>query len=115
MLALLNWLMGALIAFSGFCALACLVSLVITIAFSFRSLSCLRHAVAQIIFSFVSLGVCWLLVRISEAIANHTGHQMHYWIVVGMVIPGILGVGLVQMLVKSIVTANRTTIQRLSL
>jgi hypothetical protein len=99
MLALAYWILGLIFALGGFCALGCVISLFLSVLYSFKLPVRLLAAPLWAVFSFVSLGVCWLTLWVHALLGDNTGHVMQFWFIVGMVVPGILGFGLVPKLI----------------
>src|SRR5271170_3271847 len=95
MLALAYWIAGLLFALCGFCALGCLISLFLTVMYSFKKPTRILSVPLWIIFSFASLGGCWLMQWIYIKMGIHAGQAMQYWFTVGAIVPGILGFGFV--------------------
>jgi len=99
-LALSYWILGVLFAVSAFCAVGCMASLFVSVLGSFRSPMRILGVPLWAVFSFASLGACWLLKCLYTTMGDRTDHVMHYWFLVGMMIPGVMGFVIVPLLVR---------------
>jgi hypothetical protein len=109
MIALAYWIVGVVFALCGFCALGCLISLFLTVLYSFKKPTRILSVPLWIIFSFASLGCCWSMQWIYIKMGVHIGQTLQYWFIVGAIIPGILGFGFVPKLV-GLATSNRNSL-----